>query len=283
MTLFFLKGLDLDFSCELNKLDLEQQAAFQRFRNETFPAAAHGVKEVDVTLVDDFTLLRFLRADKYKDEPAAKRLVNTLKWWSIHNFDTILEQPPKQLSRYQRLRSRQRVGYDYQGRVVVCERLGEFFGSYNSRAMPLEDWVQCYAHELISNCWSLRKSSQQLGLPVERTTFVGDMSGIRFVPCMATIPFLKSLGAIVEVHFPETAGSIFLINAPAIVSGLFNNVVKRFLDPVVAAKIQIHSGVPTEHLLELIPSDVLPVEYGGTSKLVLPHVSDPSELDDIKC
>ena len=36
-----------------------------------------------------------------------------------------------------------------------------------------------------------------------------------------------------------------------------------FLDPVTASKIEIYSHVPTERLLELLPAESLPTEYGG--------------------
>ena len=113
---------------------------------------------------------------------------------------------------------------------------------------------------------------------MERVTYVGDLAGVRFFPAMAAIPLLKSCTEVVEVHFPESAGIIFLINASAIAAKLYP-MVKRFLDPAVASKIQIHAGIPTDVLLQTIPSQLLPVEYGGTSSFVLPHVVDASKHD----
>jgi hypothetical protein len=274
----FLDGLGLDFGAELRKLSVEQRASFDRLRLETFPAARRGAHDLGDVKVDNFTLLKFLRADKYDDKRAAARLLKTLAWWSQRKVDRILAEPPAALARSRRLRVRMDNGFDYEGCLVKFDRLGEFFGCYNCRELSQEDWLQCYTHELVSMYGSMRESSRQRGVPIERMTYVGDLSGLRFMPALSAIHLLKVCTEVVEVHFPETAGHVFLINAPAITAKLFS-VVKRFLDPSVRSKIQIHSGVPTDILLKTIPSHLLPVEYGGTSSFVLPHVVDASKHD----
>jgi hypothetical protein len=37
------------------------------------------------------------------------------------------------------------------------------------------------------------------------------------------------------------------------------------MDPITAAKTETHAGVPTERLLELMPSETLPEDYGGSA------------------
>ena len=39
---------------------------------------------------------------------------------------------------------------------------------------------------------------------------------------------------------------------------------------MTATKIEIHSGVPSERLLELLPTTTLPREYGGTNETAYP-------------
>jgi hypothetical protein len=46
--------------------------------------------------------------------------------------------------------------------------------------------------------------------------------------------------------------------------------VKVFMDPITAAKIEVHAGVPTARFLQLMPASSLPAEYGGTCELAYP-------------
>ena len=45
----------------------------------------------------------------------------------------------------------------------------------------------------------------------------------------------------------------FWEQAPAMFAGMYNNLCKPWMDPTTAAKVEIHAGVPTERLLELMP------------------------------
>ena len=48
-------------------------------------------------------------------------------------------------------------------------------------------------------------------------------------------------------------GTGFRGQAPAMFAGIYNNLCKPWMDPTTAAKVEIHAGVPTERLLELMP------------------------------
>ena len=114
----------------------------------------------------------------------------------------------------------------------------------------------------------MKESSKKCGVPVDKYDFIGDLAGFSF-SCSADflshgVPLLKKLAHEIEKCYPECAGPIILINAPYIVYGMYK-AVKVFLDPVTAAKIEIHSDTPTERLLEIMPADALPKELGGTN------------------
>lgn len=76
----------------------------------------------------------------------------------------------------------------------------------------------------------------------------------------------------VERHYPEIVECITLFNVPFIMSSSFN-VVRAFLDPVTAAKIGIHSGVPMEKFKEVMSEYVIPAEYGGMNEIEFPSTS----------
>tara|TARA_B100000780_G_C20908155_1_gene361533 strand:+ start:326 stop:508 length:183 start_codon:yes stop_codon:yes gene_type:complete len=48
----------------------------------------------------------------------------------------------------------------------------------------------------------------------------------------------------VEAHFPEIVDHVVLFNAPRIFASIFP-LVKAFMDPITAAKTEVHAGVPT--------------------------------------
>eukprot|EP00746_Dinoflagellata_sp_MGD_P126388 gnl/MRDRNA2_/MRDRNA2_61241_c0_seq1.p1 gnl/MRDRNA2_/MRDRNA2_61241_c0~~gnl/MRDRNA2_/MRDRNA2_61241_c0_seq1.p1 ORF type:complete len:341 (-),score=50.64 gnl/MRDRNA2_/MRDRNA2_61241_c0_seq1:16-1038(-) len=275
MVLCYLDGLQLDFAKSLAELTQEQRVFFEEFQNKVWPNTLRTAGEN--ANVDRFTLLRFLRADKFNTNKAATRLLACIRWRATNGIDEAVNQPPKNWEKYRLLRIRRICGYDYEGRVVMFERLGEFFGSDNSKALELHDWLMCYAYDCIELEQQLRESSQQRKKPVTTITFVGDLACLRLRQSLANLGLLQKFTEVVEVHFPEFAGPIILMNAPTFVYILWN-AAKRFLDPSVVAKIVIHNGVPEKDLLALMPSDVLLKEYGGTSNADYPHVTPAAEL-----
>lgn len=281
MVLCYLDGLQLDFRKTLHDLEPQQQAIFWHFRNEIFPTAWRETGATEEAQIDDFTRLRFLRADKFNAKIAAARLVSTLQWRVSVGIDKIENQPPRAWNRFRRFRVRRFVGCDYKGNVVMLERLGEFFGSYYSaRKMEPDEWLSCYAYEFIVFERLLRESSQRTGIPITSLTYIGDLTGLRFAPAMTNLPHLRKVTEVVEVHFPETVSHIMLINAVPLIN-IMVNAAGHFLDPVVLSKLTVHTGVPTRRLLELMPADILPIEYGGTSTLKLPHVVGKDEISSI--
>ena len=108
--------------------------------------------------------------------------------------------------------------------------------------------------------------------PFAADHFIGDCRGLRFFAAMRAVPLLKFLTKQVERHYPEIAGDICLVGVPSALAMIYNKVVKRFLDPAVAAKVELHSGIPSAHLIKKYGPDCLPVEWGGSSPVAVPHV-----------
>ena len=108
-------------------------------------------------------------------------------------------------------------------------------------------------------------------VPSDASESMGDLEGAAGIlrHLGTVIPLLKFLTTEVEAHFPEIVGHIILFNAPRIVSSIFP-MIKAFMDPITAAKVEIYSGVPTERLLAILPSSAIPTEYGGTSTAPYP-------------
>ena len=223
--------------------------------------------------LDDVTLLRFLRADKRRDgfdhAKSMDRLLAALAWRKKTNSDLLLALPAD--DDYEHLRIRRWVGADKHGRPVQFERLGEFLCSGNAKAFTADEWLRHYARDLETTFAEMRQASLACGRPVTKYLFVGDFqggSGVVF-HMSTVVPLLKMLTKSVEAHFPEIVDKILIFNAPRIFATMFQ-VVKAFMDPITAAKVEVYAGVPTGRLLALMDSSTLPVEYGGTNAAPYP-------------
>ena len=224
--------------------------------------------------LDDVTLLRFLRADMRKGvfypETSMARLLHALAWRKRMGSDALLAQPADDA--YEHMRIRRWVGFDKQGRPVQFERLGKFLSSGNAKAFTAEEWLAHYARDLETTFEQMRAGSIAKGSAVTNYLFCADFAGGGGIMWHlgSTVQLLKLLTKEVEANFPEMVGNILIFNAPRIFATLFP-MVKAFMDPITAAKVEVYSGVPTERLLALMPPEALPQEFGGRSTAPFPQ------------
>ena len=179
------------------------------------------------------------------------------------------------LALYRRLRVRVFTGRDHGGRPVLFERMGAFLASGDAVAsrFPPEQWCRLYVWDLERHFPEMRDASAATGTPVQRYTYCGDAAGM--VGGIVTgnvwriLPLLRALVRTVEAHYPEIVERIVLFNVPR-AAAVFYRAVRKFLDPVTAAKISLHAGVPLDVLGGMMSLDAVPAEYGGTSQVPYP-------------
>jgi len=140
---------------------------------------------------------------------------------------------------------------------------------------------RCYTWDIEQIFTVLRKAAEKHASPVTQHVYVGDLGGFLWSTGPAFVrngvPLLKGLAEKIEQCYPEIVCNIILINTPYVVWSLFN-LVRAFLDPVTAAKIEMHKGVPHARFLQLMPSQSLPIEYGGTCATEFPHCRPWAEV-----
>ena len=109
------------------------------------------------------------------------------------------------------------------------------------------------------------EQSHKLESIIETITGVIDVKDMKL--SQITNDFLtltKLLAEIDQKQYPETLGRIFIINVPSVFPFVWR-MVKPWLDPATAAKIEIYAG-PKEYepaLKNFIGEDNLPSNYGG--------------------
>ncbi|AAS52725.2 AER041Wp [Eremothecium gossypii ATCC 10895] len=118
--------------------------------------------------------------------------------------------------------------------------------------------------------------------PCDTATILFDLSGFS----MANMDYapVKFLITCFEAHYPECLGKLFIHKAPWIFPPIWN-IIKNWLDPVVAAKIAFTKTAAD--LEEFIPAEQIPLELGGKDEynfdgFVMPDGSADTKLSDEK-
>lgn len=228
-----------------------------------------------------------LNADRKKNDgtfdidTSCRRLLDALRFRKDHNCDIIVQNVihntiPSTVQQCLTYKSGIYAGRDYNHRPVVFERLGQFLGSGHAKKCNDDEWITAYLYVLETHFAKMRESSQENRIPVQKILYFADFSGIVSSilngEIWHAINLMRKIVNTVERHYPEIVECITLFNVPYIMSSSFN-AVRAFLDPVTAAKIGIHSGVPLEEFKELMSEYVIPLEYGGMNEMDFPSIS----------
>jgi hypothetical protein len=108
----------------------------------------------------------------------------------------------------------------------------------------------------------LKKSSEKHDRYIGKQVVVFDLKDLVYSVDLSAFHVLRKTIAIQEAYYPERLKTLFIINAPIYFTALAA-VVRPWLDPVTAAKIQVLGKNYITKLLENIDEDQIPVEYGG--------------------
>ena len=104
--------------------------------------------------------------------------------------------------------------------------------------------------------------SRKAGHLLETSCSIMDLKGVGVGLMSSAYGYLQSASAISQNYYPERLGKLYVINAPWGFSSVFS-VVKKFLDPVTVAKIHVLGSGYKKELLEQIPKENLPKQFGG--------------------
>lgn len=210
-------------------------------------------------LIDNL-LLRFVRARKWDSERAIEMMSKSLHWrstdfpadiWAmegdapsylnginkgfVHNFTT-----EKSWIK----------GRDKNNNPIFMFQAKKHFTADS----PLE---QNQRYAIVTIEW-VRLFLREVSESVDTCTIVFDLTG--FSLKNADYSTIKFLADVFEAHYPETLGFILIHNAPWIFSTVWN-IIKGWLDPVVASKI--HFTKDAKELSKFIDPTLIPDYLGG--------------------
>jgi hypothetical protein len=90
-----------------------------------------------------------------------------------------------------------------------------------------------------------------------------DMKGVGLSKASQVYSYVRQASSLSQNYYPERLGKLYIINAPWGFSGVWT-VVRAWLDPVTVAKIHILGSNYQKELLDQVPIENLPIEFGGT-------------------
>ena len=105
--------------------------------------------------------------------------------------------------------------------------------------------------------------SAAVGYPVETYCTILDLGGVSLTNFYRVKDYVSAASSIGQNRYPETMGKFYIINVPWAFSAVWA-IVKPWLDEVTVAKIEILGASYKDALMEQIPKENLPKEFGGT-------------------
>lgn len=224
----------------------------------------------------DNLVLRFLRARKWDVDKSLAMILNTFYWRvKESNIDEILRTGELKLyQEYQKDKLHEGVfknfemsksyirGHDKLGRpIVVCRpRL------HHSSDQTVEE-MKLYTLLIIEDCrLFLRDKVDSASVLFDMSDF--SLSNMDYTP-------VKFMIAAFEAHYPESLGVLIIHKAPWVFSGIWN-IIKNWLDPVVASKV--HFTKSTADLEQFVDNKYIPVSLGGQDKFE--PVYEPPKEDE---
>ncbi|KAK4139485.1 uncharacterized protein C8A04DRAFT_15831 [Dichotomopilus funicola] len=207
----------------------------------------------------DVAVLRFLRARKWDVDRATNMLVDALGWRQQQRveedvvregdgFAAVQTEEQKQfLAQYQSGKCYVR-GTDREGRVVFVVRV--------KLHDPKKQTTEAMERFVLHTIETIRVMIG--GSQAERACLVFDLSGFG----LRNMDFhvVRFLAQVFEARYPEYLGVVLIHNAPFVFYGAWS-IIKPWLDPVIASKINFTSG--TTGLTAYIAPEILQSHSGG--------------------
>lgn len=200
-------------------------------------------------LVDDVTLVRFLRARKLDVELAYTMYTNYLSWYGKLDVDKILKdgRPLDQLLNY--LVSNSYHGYDRHGRPIYIERSGVIHVDEFAEYIPLETVVDVHIWFMEFTIKRMKDKSKEIGRPITQLVNILDMKGLG-MSHRKMLGIFQGVAQIDQDYYPETLGTMYMVNCPWIFPVLWK-MCKPFLDKRTTDKMKILGSDLTEMVQDL--------------------------------
>ncbi|TVY46640.1 CRAL-TRIO domain-containing protein, partial [Lachnellula occidentalis] len=235
----------------------------------------------------DALLLRFLRARKWDVEKALVMMISTMRWRAsdLHVDDDIMKNG--ELGSLE----------DANGNDAIRQKLGEGFlaqmrlGKSFLHGLDKGGRPMCFVRVRLHKqgeqseeslerytVFTIETARMLLAPPADTACVVFDMTGFS----MANMDYapVKFMIKCFEANYPESLGVVLVHKAPWIFQGIWK-IIKGWLDPVVASKIQFTNN--KQEMEEFVSKEHIIKELGGPEDWAYNYIEPvPGENDRMK-
>ncbi|KAJ3027852.1 hypothetical protein HDV00_010799 [Rhizophlyctis rosea] len=217
----------------------------------------------------DSLMLRFLRARKWDVKAAVAMAMGCIKWRREFDVARLLREGEVLLDRAE-LESAKSY---YSGRDSENRPCCVVHVKYHDKNTVDEEKTK------FLTVYMMETGRLMLDPPQEMATILFDMTDFGLANMDYT--FVKFFVSTLQNFYPESLGLCLIINAPWLFNGCWR-IIKPWLDPVVASKIQF---VKTSEIPTYVSLTSLPKRLGGTAEdyvYVPPPAGEDAELQKIR-
>lgn len=235
--------------------------------------------EASVEAYQEGTLpLRFLRAGKNDEAEGYRRYMKTLQWRKDNNMDQCLfEAWPK----FELIKSHYPHYLHGRGRnnepVFFEQPPKTDLKALREGGVDLDYLLRHYAM-ICEFQWQYIDRDD-----FQKSIYIIDLDGIRMGDFVGECKeYVQRASEFTAQHYPERAGTVFVINVPYWFKMIWN-IVSKWVDEVTLKKIFILRGEEEIYnaLVEKVPEDQIPQEYGGRSPYKLGESPEEQMLWDL--
>ena len=228
-----------------------------------------------------WSLLRFCRARDFHYDRVKLMLENFMDFRDNIDYDHVKQLQMSQFDDLIANYARGYVGYDYEGRLVMTEKV--------SQSKP-KNIVGIVSEETITNYFvNLYERLLYIIFPIlskihnrriDRTVLIIDLAEVNILKLFDSNlkAFLKFSSKMSQDYYPELLGKSFVLNAPWVFKGIWK-IVKIWLDEKTSEKFVIESGNGKDKLTTCMDIRMLPKSLGGDYEGPLTDFTGPWKDD----
>lgn len=254
--------LQLPTKGKLGCLTGDEDALLDRFRD-------HVQKEMEINdpKFDDWYLLRFCRARKFKFDDVVLMFTNFINWRQENDVDNAISTDFTEIREFAKLNwEHGYYGVSRDGYPVYIERyektdIDKILKTYSEQQLT-RYYVNSY--ELMLHCiWS--EASRAAGRRIDAVVTILDLKnfGVMRMLKSDTRKFLSMATSVAQDYYPECQGKMFIINTGMTFSALWA-VIKLMLDSKTRDKISVLGGKFMKEISKYVDPANLPKSLGGT-------------------
>ena len=230
--------------------------------------------------ITDEAATRFLGARKGDVGKAAQMYIEYMEWRRAENIDAVLSEPPladgKEAALRQRFNPRVLDGFDRSGRPIMFASFGQLdVSALAKEGVTTKDLTRRHARSLeqVLQIIIARSEKGAAGAdeaPSARAPSPGvfliiDVHGCTVTNALRAWKLWMAMAKVSQDYYPESLGQLCIVRAPRSGQWLIDKFKAAALDPVTAAKMEMHSGDPIpplrRHLAEEVALPEVLLEY----------------------